>query len=116
MSFPNQNGPSGLGNYSQSLSSDLLNNHNSGMNTNNNAPTSSLAMPTNEQINRALAESGERDRLKALLKARLWESGWHEQLKAECMQELRRRGVDKVGPHELVGMLGQRAKGTDYIY
>ena len=69
-------------------------------------------MPTNEQINRALAESGERDRLKAMLKARLWESGWHEQVKGECMHELRRRGVDKVGPHELVNLLGPRAKGT----
>jgi hypothetical protein len=69
-----------------------------------------LNMPTTEQINRALAESGERDRLKAVLKAKLWESGWHEQLKAECMAELKKKGVDKVGPHELVSLLGPRAK------
>lgn len=74
---------------------------------------SSNGLPTVEQLNRALAESGERDRLKAMLKTRLWEAGWHEQLKAECLEELKRRGVDRVGPHELATILGARAKGIN---
>jgi hypothetical protein len=67
--------------------------------------------PTVDQINKALAETGERERLKSLLKAKLWECGWHEQLKAECQAELRRRGVDKIGPHELAASLEAKAKG-----
>lgn len=115
MSFSSQNGPSGLGNYSSqsmSASADQFSATTNSNNSNSNYGTLPDTLPTTEQINRALAETGERERLKASLKARLWECGWHEQLKAECMNELRRRGVDKVGPHELVNLLGPRAKGT----
>lgn len=79
---------------------------------NNKVQMAAEDLPTIEQINRALAESGERDRLKSSLKAKLWECGWHEQLKAECQNELKQRGIDRVGPHELANLLGARAKGT----
>jgi len=36
------------------------------------------------QINQKLEESGERERLKELLRARLRECGWREQLKEHC--------------------------------
>lgn len=68
-------------------------------------------LPTVDQINRALAESGERERLKALLKTRLAECGWNESLKTECHAELDKRGVDRIGPHELASLLGPKAKG-----
>uniref|UniRef100_A0A8B9MMR1 ENY2 factor n=1 Tax=Accipiter nisus TaxID=211598 RepID=A0A8B9MMR1_9AVES len=39
-------------------------------------------------INQKLIETGERERLKELLRAKLIECGWKDQLKAHCKDEL----------------------------
>ena len=78
------------------------------------AANSSLpsGLPSADQINRALAETGERERLKAFLKSKLLECGWYEQLKADCAEELRKRGgPEKIKPNVLAGVMAPKAKG-----
>ena len=51
-------------------------------------------------------------RLKALLKDKLIEIGWHERLKTECEAEIRKRGIDSIGAQEIVDYTTERARGT----
>ncbi|XP_071784827.1 transcription and mRNA export factor ENY2-like [Asterias amurensis] len=53
-------------------------------------------------INQKLIETGEKERLKELLRNKLIESGWRDELKAYCKDVVRRKGLDRVTVDELV--------------
>ena len=51
-----------------------------------NAP---LDRSTIDQVNRILAQTGERARLKDILRAKLVECGWSDRIQNECYSKLR---------------------------
>ncbi|EDO41625.1 predicted protein [Nematostella vectensis] len=53
-------------------------------------------------INQALVESGERERLKELLRTKLIECGWRDQLKDYCKEIIKQKGLDNVTVEDLV--------------
>jgi len=54
------------------------------------------------QIAQRLAESGERERLKDLLRSKLVESGWRDAMKAYCREIIKQRGADSITAEDLV--------------
>ncbi|XP_037499034.1 transcription and mRNA export factor ENY2 isoform X1 [Rhipicephalus sanguineus] len=63
-------------------------------------------------INQRLIESGERDRLKELLRTRLIECGWKDQLKAYCKEIIREKGVENVSVDDLIAAVTPRGRAT----
>lgn len=57
-----------------------------------------------------LVESGERDRLIAVLKQKLEESGWKKNLKDYCQKIVKERGVDNTNIDDLVEQVSPVAK------
>lgn len=53
-------------------------------------------------INQKLVESGERERLMELLRTRLIECGWRDELKAYCKEIVRQKGLEHVTVDDLV--------------
>nr|CAH8865532.1 unnamed protein product [Trichobilharzia regenti] len=53
-------------------------------------------------INEKLESSGEKEKLKDLLRTRLGESGWKETLKSHCRDVIRDRGLENVTVDDLV--------------
>ncbi len=53
-------------------------------------------------IAQRLAESGEKERLKEHLRARLVECGWRDQLRVEAKEVVRERGLERVRLEDLV--------------
>lgn len=45
---------------------------------------------TVDQVNRLLAQTGERERLKDMLRAKLMECGWSDRVQSECYSKLAR--------------------------
>lgn len=54
------------------------------------------------EANRRLVETGERNRIVELLRHRLYECGWKEEVAASCKQLVKDRGVDNVTVDDLV--------------
>ncbi|KAH6946920.1 hypothetical protein HPB50_016145 [Hyalomma asiaticum] len=61
-------------------------------------------------INQRLIETGERDRLKELLRTRLIECGWKDQLKAYCKEIIREKGVENVSVDDLIAAVTPRGR------
>ncbi|OWF50131.1 transcription and mRNA export factor ENY2 [Mizuhopecten yessoensis] len=53
-------------------------------------------------INQKLVETGERERLKELLRTRLIECGWRDQLKAHCKEVVKEKGLEHITVDDLV--------------
>ena len=53
-------------------------------------------------INSKLEETGEKEALKGLMRERLVQCGWRDQLKARCKEIIRAKGLEKVTVEELV--------------
>lgn len=53
-------------------------------------------------IDQKLVESGEKERLKELLRTRLIECGWQDQLKFHCKDIIKKKGVENVTMDDLV--------------
>lgn len=53
-------------------------------------------------INQKLVETGESERLKEILRTRLIECGWRDQLKAHCKEIVKRKGLEQVTVEDLV--------------
>ncbi|BHF67748.1 Transcription and mRNA export factor eny2 [Sparganum proliferum] len=53
-------------------------------------------------INEKLTRTGERERLKDLLKTRLFECGWRDELKAYCKEVIQKKGLENVTADDLV--------------
>lgn len=62
------------------------------------------------QINQKLVETGERERLKELLRTRLIECGWRDQLKAQCKEIVRKKGLENVRVDDLVAEITPRGR------
>ncbi|XP_076809629.1 transcription and mRNA export factor ENY2 [Clavelina lepadiformis] len=61
-------------------------------------------------INQQLVETGEREKLKELLRVRLSECGWRDQLKLQCKEIVRERGLDHVTVDDLVQEITPKAR------
>ena len=61
---------------------------------------------------RFLEQNGEIDRLKDLLRSRLIESGWRDEMKAACQSYIRSRGIDQVTLDELVAEITPRGRAS----
>eukprot|EP00300_Choanocystis_sp_HF-7_P027099 c32166_g1_i1.p1 GENE.c32166_g1_i1~~c32166_g1_i1.p1 ORF type:complete len:141 (-),score=29.71 c32166_g1_i1:61-483(-) len=63
-------------------------------------------------INQKLIESGEKERLKDLLRTRLVECGWRDDLKAYCKEVIKNKGLNHITVEELVADITPRGRAT----
>lgn len=61
-------------------------------------------------INQQLVETGEREKLKELLRVRLAECGWRDELKKICKDIVRERGLEHVTVDDLVKEITPQAR------
>ncbi|RUS87043.1 hypothetical protein EGW08_005196 [Elysia chlorotica] len=61
-------------------------------------------------INQKLVETGERERLKELLRARLIECGWRDELKAYCKEIVQQKGLEHITVDDLVSEMTPRGR------
>lgn len=61
-------------------------------------------------INQKLIETGERERLKELLRTRLIECGWRDQLKAYCKEVVKQKGLEHITVDDLVSEITPRGR------
>ena len=61
-------------------------------------------------INQQLVETGEREKLKELLRVRLSECGWRDQLKQHCKDIIKQRGLEHVTVDDLVQEITPQAR------
>jgi enhancer of yellow 2 transcription factor len=65
-----------------------------------------------ETIHQKLQESGEKERLKELLRKRLYESGWHDDLKAYCKEVIKAKGLESITVEDLVKEITPHGRST----
>eukprot|EP00927_Polykrikos_kofoidii_P027299 TRINITY_DN2406_c0_g1_i1.p1 TRINITY_DN2406_c0_g1~~TRINITY_DN2406_c0_g1_i1.p1 ORF type:complete len:109 (+),score=24.56 TRINITY_DN2406_c0_g1_i1:91-417(+) len=63
-------------------------------------------------LQRKLAETGERDRLKEYVLQTLSESGWREELKKHCIEFIQSKGIEKVTIEEITAEIAPRGRST----
>ena len=61
-------------------------------------------------INQQLVETGEREKLKELLRLRLAECGWRDQLKQQCKDIIKKKGLEHVTLDDLVQEITPQAR------
>ncbi|XP_052781374.1 transcription and mRNA export factor ENY2 [Mya arenaria] len=61
-------------------------------------------------INSKLVETGERERLKELLRTRLVECGWRDQLKQHCKEVVRQKGLEHITVDDLVAEITPKGR------
>ncbi|XP_037093433.1 transcription and mRNA export factor ENY2-like [Pollicipes pollicipes] len=61
-------------------------------------------------INLKLVETGEKEKLKELLRTRLIECGWRDQLKAQCKEVVREQGLENVTVDDLVTVITPKGR------
>ncbi len=59
-----------------------------------------------------LVETGEKDKLKELLRDRLISCGWRDELKEHCKTVIRQKGLEKVTVEELVSEITPKGRAT----
>eukprot|EP00469_Lotharella_globosa_P004636 CAMPEP_0167803086 /NCGR_PEP_ID=MMETSP0111_2-20121227/19564_1 /TAXON_ID=91324 /ORGANISM="Lotharella globosa, Strain CCCM811" /LENGTH=99 /DNA_ID=CAMNT_0007699363 /DNA_START=14 /DNA_END=310 /DNA_ORIENTATION=+ len=64
------------------------------------------------KIEEKLVESGEKEKLIDLLRKRLIESGWRDQLKKHCQEIIKAKGTEKITIEDLVKDIMPRGKAT----
>lgn len=65
-----------------------------------------------EGINAKLVQSGERERLKQLLRERLVECGWRDELKEQCKRIVKERGFENISTDELADEITPVGRAT----
>eukprot|EP01041_Mallomonas_annulata_P012845 gene12845-27078_t len=65
-----------------------------------------------ETIMAKLMETGEKDRLKDMLRERLLACGWRDEMKEYCKEVIRRKGLEKVTVEELVGEITPKGRAS----
>lgn len=65
-----------------------------------------------QRINQRLTESGEKERIQELLRVRLIECGWREDLKSHARGMVREKGVDNVTVDDLVAEITPKARSS----
>merc|ERR1719183_1586797 len=63
-------------------------------------------------INQKLVDTGEKEKLKELLRRKLIECGWRDQLKAHCKEVIKNKGLEKITVEELVAEITPRGRAT----
>jgi len=63
-------------------------------------------------IHARLTESGEKERLREHLRARLIECGWRDQIKLEAKQIVRERGLERVRLEDIVAEITPKGRAT----
>jgi enhancer of yellow 2 transcription factor len=63
-------------------------------------------------IHQRLLESGEKDRLREHLRARLVDCGWRDQVKLEAKRIVRERGLERVHLEDIVAEITPRGRST----
>eukprot|EP00163_Fabomonas_tropica_P001117 TRINITY_DN1084_c0_g1_i2.p2 TRINITY_DN1084_c0_g1~~TRINITY_DN1084_c0_g1_i2.p2 ORF type:complete len:106 (+),score=18.13 TRINITY_DN1084_c0_g1_i2:190-507(+) len=63
-------------------------------------------------INQKLIETGEKERLKDMLRAKLVECGWRDDLKAHCKEVIKQKGLEHINIEELVAAITPRGRAT----
>lgn len=58
-----------------------------------------------------LVETGEKDKLKEMLRERLVQCGWRDELKEFCKDVIRKKGLEKVTVEELVADITPQGRG-----
>jgi len=61
-------------------------------------------------INQKLIETGERERLKELLRTRLIECGWRDELKQYCKEIVRQKGLENITVDDLVAEITPKGR------
>ncbi|XP_043205389.1 transcription and mRNA export factor ENY2-like [Amphibalanus amphitrite] len=61
-------------------------------------------------VNQKLIETGEKERLKELLRTRLIECGWRDQLKVQCKEVVREKGLENVTVDDLVTVITPKGR------
>jgi len=61
-------------------------------------------------INQKLIETGEKDRLKDLLRTKLVECGWRDEMKTYCREVIKSKGLENVTVEELVADITPRGR------
>ncbi|XP_071957682.1 transcription and mRNA export factor ENY2-like [Antedon mediterranea] len=61
-------------------------------------------------IHQKMVETGEKERLKELLRAKLIECGWRDQLKAYCKEVVRTKGLEHVTVDDLVAEITPKGR------
>jgi enhancer of yellow 2 transcription factor len=59
-----------------------------------------------------LIQTGEKDRLKQVLRTSLIECGWRDELKEYCKEVIRNKGLEKITVDELVSEITPRGRST----
>nr|KJB60944.1 hypothetical protein B456_009G332600 [Gossypium raimondii] len=67
--------------------------------------------PSLQEINIKLIQSGEKERLKELLRERLLECGWIDEMKALCRAFTRKKGRNNVTVDDLVHVISPKGRG-----
>jgi enhancer of yellow 2 transcription factor len=57
-------------------------------------------------------ETGEKERLKDLLRERLVSCGWRDELKEHCKEIIRNKGLEKITVDELVAEITPKGRAT----
>ncbi|XP_057301908.1 transcription and mRNA export factor ENY2-like [Hydractinia symbiolongicarpus] len=65
-----------------------------------------------QKINQRLTESGEKERLQEMLRVRLIECGWRDELKEYARDIVKEKGVDNVTVDDLVAELTPQARSS----
>lgn len=90
------------------------------MSSEEDLPTSTFVSKMNKDaqmraaINQKLIETGERERLKELLRAKLIECGWKDQLKAHCKEVIKEKGLEHVTVDDLVAEITPKGRGKEH--
>ncbi|KAL5021977.1 hypothetical protein ScPMuIL_001132 [Solemya velum] len=62
------------------------------------------------KINQKLVETGERERLMELLRTRLIECGWRDQLKQHCKDIVKQKGLEHITVDDLVAEITPKGR------
>lgn len=59
-----------------------------------------------------LIETGEKENLKEMLRTKLIECGWRDDLREHCKEVIRSKGLERITVDELVQMITPRGRDT----
>ena len=63
-------------------------------------------------IHQQLEQTGQKDKLKDLLRRKLEECGWRDELKAYCKEVIKNKGLEKITVEDLVQEITPRGRAT----
>ncbi|KAG7399593.1 Transcription and mRNA export factor eny2 [Phytophthora boehmeriae] len=64
------------------------------------------------RLSERLVQSGEKERLKELLRLKLVECGWRDEMKLHCKEVIRSKGIDQVTVEDLIEEITPRGRAS----